>query len=224
MKYRPGIKNRVISRQVDLQVLLCSLTGKPLAISPPIEVEDSFMMGLANGDIPEGICMHLPLSALSEVAALLFTNGDRETPVYVHSLKQLINWFYKRNIVIPIDRFRDVSIAAYLLKPPEKDRGEDWQDFLLSSRVRDHIKAEYPFLPRQVEREGYPEVLFNRVTADASSVWQLGEKLIPELQSDPQLYRLYADVEMPLVSVLAEMERDGIGVDLPEIRRAWPRV
>ncbi|MBM3302565.1 MAG: hypothetical protein FJY85_21770 [Deltaproteobacteria bacterium] len=29
---------------------------------------------------------------------------------------------------------------------------------------------------------------------------------------------------MPFVSVLAEMERDGIGVDLPKIRRAWPRV
>jgi len=183
MKYRPGIKSRVINRELDLQALVSSLTGKPLAISPPIEVENSFMLGLANGDMPEGICMHLPLSALSEVATRLFTNGDRETPVYVHSLKQLVNWFYKRNIEIPTDRFQDVSIAAYLLKPPEADKGEDWQEFLLSSLVRDHLGREYPFLPRQVERSGYPEVLFNRVTEDACSVWAVGEKLIPELQT-----------------------------------------
>lgn len=224
MEYRPGIKTIVIAREVDFRVLLSSFAGKPFAISPPIEVENSFMMGLASEDLPKGLCLHLPLSALSEVAALLFTRGDRETPVYVHSLKQLINWFYNRNVVIPTGRFRDVSIAAYLLKAPERDKGEDWQKFLLSSLVRDHLGREYPFLPRQVERQEYPEVLFNRLAEDARSVWAIGEKLIPELQSDPQLWRLYTDVEMPLVSVLAEIEREGIRVDLPKIRRAWPRV
>ena len=224
MDFRPGIKSRVIEQEIDLRVLLGSLAAKPIAISPPIEVEDSFVMGLANKDLQEGICIHLPLSALSEVATLLFTTGDRETPVYVHSLKQLINWFYKRNILILTDRFRDVSIAAYLLKPPERDKGEDWQDFLLSSLVRDHLGQEYPYLPRQVEREGYPEVLFNRLTEDARSIWTIGKQLIPELQTDPLFYRLYLDVEMPLVAVLAEMEREGIEVDLSKIRRAWPRV
>jgi len=224
MDYRPGIKSGVMNREVDLQLLLQSLQARPFAISPPIEIENSFMMGVANDDLLEYVRIHLPLSALSEVAKLLFTRGDRDIPVYVHSLKQLINWFYKRNVLIPTDRFRDVSIAAYLLKPPEADKGENWQEFLLSSLVRDHLGRAYPFLPRQVEREGYPEVLFNRLTKDACSVWALGEKLIPELQSDPQLYSLYTGVEMPLVSVLAEMERDGIGVDLPKIRRAWPRI
>ena len=224
MEYRPGIKSRVIDQEIDLRVLLRSLQAKPFAVSPPIEAENSFMMGLANDDLSKGIFIHLPLSALSEVAKLLFTNGDGEIPIYLHSLKQLINWFYKRNILIPTDRFRDISIADYLLKPPEKDKGENWQKFLLSSLVCDHLGQAYPLLPRQVEQDGYPEVLFNRLTEDACSVWAIGEKLIPELQSDPQLYRLYTDVEMPLVSVLAEMERDGIGIDLREIRRAWPRV
>ncbi len=90
-----------------------------------MEVDNSFMMGLASDDLSEGICIHLPLSALSEVATLLFTDRDRDTHVYVHSLKQLINWFYRHNVSISRDRFRDISIAAYLLKPPEKDQGED---------------------------------------------------------------------------------------------------
>jgi DNA polymerase-1 len=139
-------------------------------------------------------------------------------------LRQLINWFYRRNIIIPTDRFQDISIAAYLLKPPESDKGEDWQEFLLRSMARSHLGQEYPYLPRQVEREGYPEVLYSRLAEDACSVWELGEKLLAEVQTDSVLDRLYTDVEMPLISVLAQMERDGIGVDLPQIRLAWPRV
>jgi len=110
------------------------------------------------------------------------------------------------------------------LKPPEKDKGEDWQEFLLSSMVRNHLGQEYPFLARQVEQDGNPEILYNRLTEDACSVWKIENKLIPELETDSLLYCLYCDVEMPLVSVLAEMERDGIEVDLPKIRRVWPRV
>jgi len=182
------------------------------------------MMGLANADLSEGTCIHLPVSALSEVATLLFTGRNRDTHIYVHSLKQLINWFYKHNILIANDYFQDVSIAAYLLKPPEKDKGEDWQEFRLSSMVRDHLGREYPFLPRQLEQDGYPDALYNRLMEDACSVWELGKILIRQLQTDPLLFRLYCDVEMPLIPVLAEMERDGIGVDLPKILQAWPRV
>ena len=143
------------------------------------------MMGLANDDFNEGICIHLPLSALSEVATLLFTDRDRDTYIYVHSLKQLINWFYKHNILISNDYFQDVSIAAYLLKPPEKDKGEDWQEFLLSSLVRDRLGQEYPFLPRQVERDGYPEALYDRLREDACSVWELGKSLFLNFRPIP---------------------------------------
>ncbi len=224
MEIYSSINTRVIDQEIDLRVLLNSLSGKSFAISPPIEVDNSFMMGLANDDLSEGICFRLPLSALSEVATVLFTGRDKDIPIYVHSLKQLINWFYRRNISIPAAGFRDVSIAAYLLRPPESDKGEDWQEFLLSSMVRDRLAQAYPFLPRQVEQAGYRAVLYNKLTEDACSVWELGKVLVPELQTDSLLYRLCCDVEMPLVSVLAEMERDGIGVDLLKIRQAWPRV
>jgi DNA polymerase I len=222
MNSRPGIKIGIIDEDMDFQAFLGSFTRKPFAISPPIEVDSSFMMGLANEDLQ--LCIHLPLSALPEFVALLFTTGDRDTPIYAHSLKQFINWFYKRNIRIPTDRFKDVSLAAYLLKPPESDKGEDWQDFMLSSLVRDHLSGEYPFLPSQVERAGYPQAIYERLREDASFIWELGGKLIPELQSDLRLHSLYTDVETPFVSVLAEIERGGIGVDLPKIRRAWPRI
>jgi len=84
------IKSRVINREIDLKLLLCSLQAKPFAISPPIEVDGSFMVGLASRDPCEGVCIHMPVSAIPQVAGQLFTNGDGKTPIYVHSLKQLI--------------------------------------------------------------------------------------------------------------------------------------
>jgi len=59
MDCSPGTKNRVLDREFDLQLLLDSVKAKPFAISPPIEVENSFIMGLANDDLNEGICIHL---------------------------------------------------------------------------------------------------------------------------------------------------------------------
>jgi hypothetical protein len=53
--YSP-INTRVIDQELDLRALLNSLSGKSFAISPPIEVENSFMMGLANDDLNEVIC------------------------------------------------------------------------------------------------------------------------------------------------------------------------
>jgi len=90
MNFCPEIKSRVINREIDLKLLLCSLQAKPFAISPPIEVDGSFMVGLASRDPCEGVCIHMPVSAIPQVAGQLFTNGDGKTPIYVHSLKQLI--------------------------------------------------------------------------------------------------------------------------------------
>ncbi len=51
MNLGSGIENRVIDREIDLRILLSSLHAKPFAISPPIEVDNSFMMGLASEDL-----------------------------------------------------------------------------------------------------------------------------------------------------------------------------
>ncbi len=53
---------------------------------------------------------------------------------------------------------------------------------------------------------------------DADLALQLCERLGQRL-SDPQLLRLYRDVDLPLVEVLADMERTGIRVDPAELAR-----
>ena len=48
---------------------------------------------------------------------------------------------------------------------------------------------------------------------DADITLQLHEKLYPQLKSDAALLKVYQDIEMPLVNVLARMENNGVCLD-----------
>ena len=53
--------------------------------------------------------------------------------------------------------FLDVSLAAYLLFPPEPDLGEDRRKFVLSALVEKYLKESFPVLYKQVLSVDYPE-------------------------------------------------------------------
>lgn len=48
---------------------------------------------------------------------------------------------------------------------------------------------------------------------DADITLQLHQKLYPQLKADPALLRVYEDIEMPLVNVLARIENNGVCLD-----------
>ncbi len=58
---------------------------------------------------------------------------------------------------------------------------------------------------------GYPEFLYQSLSYDAELIYRLAESLNTEI--DPDLCRLYKEVELPVSSVLVQMHLDGIQVD-----------
>lgn len=58
----------------------------------------------------------------------------------------------------------------------------------------------------------------NYCGSDALMTWQLSELLRPELEKQG-LWSLFADVEMPLVPVLVNMEMNGVLVDVAELKK-----
>ena len=54
---------------------------------------------------------------------------------------------------------------------------------------------------------------------DADVALRLHYRLWPSLQAEPELRRLYEELEIPLISVLARMERIGVRVDAPSLRQ-----
>jgi DNA polymerase I len=59
----------------------------------------------------------------------------------------------------------------------------------------------------------------NYAAEDADITLRLKQTLLKKLQAHPEQLAIYTNVEMPLVPILAEMERVGILLDVPELKR-----
>ena len=200
-----------------------SATGA-FSISPPLQVGSDFMMAVYYGheEVSECVCLHLLLEQVGAVVDILFS--DRDKQVVVHALKEIRVWFRRQVTAIGPVRFLDVSLAAYLLSPPEPDLGEGWRKFVLNALVEKYLKEPYPVLYKEVLAGEYPEVLYLRLVQDAHYVWRLGPILVNGILADETLLQPYWELEILLTSVLADIECRGIGLDRKRITRALPRV
>ncbi len=120
-----------------------------------------------------------------------------------HDLKILVN-FCQDRWLHPAGRLQDPMLMAYLLNPNHKD-------FSLSKLAIEYLHYRYDPAP------GGQQDLFSqqdgRVLAEASDLaLQLTQALEPKL-TELGLIPLLEEIEIPLVRVLAEMERTGVQVD-----------
>lgn len=98
-------------------------------------------------------------------------------------------------------RFFDASVAAYLLDSGRKD-------FSLGTLVADFLKRELPVDSKTSEP----------VAADAAAcLLALRPVLAEALEKDGSL-RCFDEMEMPLIPVLADMERTGVDLDVDVLR------
>jgi DNA polymerase-1 len=108
----------------------------------------------------------------------------------------------------------DTMIASYVLDPGRRSHGLD----LLALEFLDHKLTTFD----ELCGKGKTLIPFDQVPIecardysceDADITWQLRQRFEPQLDA-LQLARLFHDVELPLVQVLAEMEWNGIAIDL----------
>jgi DNA polymerase-1 len=116
----------------------------------------------------------------------------------------------------------DPMVADYLLHAGERSHGLEE----LSRRYLNHQVIPITDLigkkSRKTPQLSMDQVPTDRVAVyageDADVAWRLCELLEPQLGRD-ELRKLYDDVEVPLIEVLAELEYNGIRLDLPLLRR-----
>ena len=112
----------------------------------------------------------------------------------------------------------DTMIASYLLHPERRGHGMD----ALAKELLGHKtipiraligkgKEEISLLDVDLPR------LADYAAEDADITWRLYEKLKPAIDASP-MKRLYYDVELPLVEVLAGMEFSGVRLDVELLR------
>lgn len=126
---------------------------------------------------------------------------ESDAPKYVHSAKATWHMLRGRGITLR-GIAHDTAIAAYLLRPGQ--------------RTYDLADVYQRHLQRQLAPASEQMSLLDEDTSvvdSAAAILELAEKLTGELR-EIDSYELYADLELPLVTILAEMEENGIAVDV----------
>ncbi len=108
----------------------------------------------------------------------------------------------------------DTMIAAYLLNPGERRLKLD--NLVFSEFGHEMIPIESLIGKKgknQLSMKSLPaKEICDYACEDADFTWQLYKKLQPELTKN-NLTKLFQDVEMPLITILAAMEKNGIKID-----------
>ncbi len=107
----------------------------------------------------------------------------------------------------------DSMIASYLLNPGSRQHNLDAVTF---SEFNHQKITKGDLLGKGRDKIGFNEVpldrLYNYSCEDADFTFRLVKKLLPELKKQ-KLDKLFNEIEMPLVRVLAAMEINGIKID-----------
>jgi DNA polymerase-1 len=109
----------------------------------------------------------------------------------------------------------DTMIAAYLNNPSRQSQGLD----SLAVELLDHKMISYTEMTgKGKEQKGFAAVEISAASRysceDADATWLLHRLLLPKVAA-AGMERLFAELEMPLVTILAEMELTGVKLDIP---------
>lgn len=137
-----------------------------------------------------------------------------EIAKYGYGIKPLLSRLTRSDIVLK-GRLVDIELIHYLLNP-ERSHSLDIlaKSYLNVALDTAPVKEQAPAsLFDEVEDGGGAEA---DLTREAAVILALGSKLLDEL-SEAGMDGLYDDIEEPLISVLARMERNGVKVDLDSL-------
>jgi len=114
----------------------------------------------------------------------------------------------------------DPMLASYLLDPGRRSHGLD----SLAWWLFNHRMISYG----EVTGQGKQQVLFNEVEVDAARAYSAEDadmalcaalELEKRLTGEGRLLELYRQVELPLITVLARMEANGVALDVPFLEK-----
>ena len=166
---------------------------------------------------------NLPSLDSPELASLRALLEDASVKKVGHDLKFDLQVFRRHGVEMGGLHF-DTMLASYLIDPGRRDHGLDG---LVLQYLKHHAIAE-----DDVCGKGKQRVLMNEARMDdvarlgaerADLAIRLHALFEPELERY-ELTRLYEDIEMPLLTVLASMEQAGVRIDLEFFRRTANRL
>jgi DNA polymerase I len=195
--------NRNHTPLISVQPLLDILSsGVPFAVTAPLLMEDELLIGYFSAD--GSGCAVIPAADAHKCARMLYQ--PKTSAVRVHGLKRIWEALNIGTRDVNLDLIHDTKLMAYLLDPDAGDEG-----LTLSALAAQYLGEEYPHRILDIRDIGYPAAFHEALAYDAEVIWNLAEQLSSIMPDE--LRKLYRELELPLMIILDEMRRTGIGVD-----------
>jgi len=133
-----------------------------------------------------------------------------------HNMKYDIQVLHRYGVQFAGPLF-DTMIAHYLIQPESKSG----MDFLAEYYLNYTPISIETLIGKKGKGQGnmgdlQPEAISDYACEDADITFQLKQLFAPQIEKD-HLKSLFYEMEMPLVSVLAEMEEEGVAIDIPHL-------
>ena len=166
-----------------------------------------------NGSIP-------PAKVLGALKPL-FENPEKS--FYGHNVKYDLHLLRNYGIVIKNLSF-DTILASYILNAHERRHNLDHLSLALFEKVKIPIHDLIKKGKKQISMREVPlEKIADYACEDADYTVRLKHRFQKELE-ERGLQKVFYEIELPLVPVLADMERNGIFLDAPQLEKLQGKV
>ncbi|MFC1833792.1 DNA polymerase [Thermodesulfobacteriota bacterium] len=206
----------------DSEHLLSALRADTrVAVTAPFIRDNEVLVGYAPNP-EESYCVVVPLEKFIALCPSLYY--EHMFTVAYHGLKRIWEFLDDRGLrperhedkALDINKIEDTKLMAYLLDP-DLGRELEFGDYrvqeglTLANLSARYLGEDYPYRNTDIHADRSTEVLASALAYDARIIHRLAAEM-RGLMSE-ELHKLYRDLELPLMLVLDEMRRVGIGVD-----------
>jgi DNA polymerase I len=180
----------------------------PVALTASFIAYGRALIGLYGSTLGHA-CLDVSLPQFE--AAKSFLYEPQSFRLAVHGIQRIWRTLNLGNADTNTHLVFDTELMAHLL-----NSGGDKEDYALSHLVHDYLQEDYPLWMQEIADRSYPQVMHGMLAWDAYLIYQTAYVLNEQIHAaDPDLAFMYTYGEVPLVTILLEMSRNGIGVDTP---------
>lgn len=182
-----------------------------------VDGKDSFYVPLHHVNPESGARVEGQIDQAGAATALSsFLRGKR---IVGQNLKFDLNVLRAAGIVIePEQVYFDTMIASYVLEPEGRHNLDSLADRFLGHKnisyeeICGEGKQQCPFSHAPIEKAG------EYAAEDAHVAYLLAEEFERAFADKPELGKVFRDIDLPLVPVLADMEWEGVSVDTEHLK------
>jgi DNA polymerase I-like protein with 3'-5' exonuclease and polymerase domains len=197
--------------------------GRLLALTAPLLIDQNVLIGYALSR-EEDYCAIIPIDEFISIRNSIYFQVN--TPRIFHGLKRIWEFLDDRGLhtdteidkYIDIHNIIDTKLIAYLLDPDsarsQTDNSDDTlreEGLTLAHLSSRYLEDDYPHRHKDIYEYRSIEAFADTLAQDALVIYRLAAELPGRMSKE--LYRLYQGLELPLMVVLDNMRRVGIGVD-----------